>query len=112
MTNKISAVFQRFHAVFQRKMPNSVGEPEVDLIDPEESCVPDPSAPEPEPEVESGRYRAIVCVPDPSVPEPEPEVDLIDPEESCVPDPSAPEPEPEVDLIDPEESCVPDPSAP
>ncbi|XP_058618565.1 uncharacterized protein LOC131531654 [Onychostoma macrolepis] len=49
MTKKISTVFQRFHAVFQRKMLNSVGEPEVDLIDTEQSCITDPSVSEPEP---------------------------------------------------------------
>ncbi|XP_016110441.1 uncharacterized protein [Sinocyclocheilus grahami] len=70
-------------------------EPEMDLIDPEESCVSDPSVPEPEPEMDLIDPEES-CVSDPSVPEPEPEMDLVDPEKSCVSDPSAPEPEPEV----------------
>ncbi|XP_016317056.1 uncharacterized protein LOC107669373 [Sinocyclocheilus anshuiensis] len=126
MFKKISAVFQRLTAIFQTNALNAVGEPEVDLLDPEESCVPDQSAPEPETETDLVDIEQS-CVPDPSIPEPEPEVDLLDPEESCVPDPSAPEPEPEmdlvdteqscipkpeVDLVDPEESCAPDPSVP
>ncbi|RXN39602.1 hypothetical protein ROHU_000041 [Labeo rohita] len=42
----MKAVFQRLSAVFQTKTPNAVEEPEVD---PEQSCVPDPSVSEPEP---------------------------------------------------------------
>ncbi|XP_016376949.1 uncharacterized protein LOC107715355 [Sinocyclocheilus rhinocerous] len=111
MFKKISAVFQRLTAIFQTNALNAVGEPEVDLLDPEESCVPDQSAPEPETETDLVDIEQS-CVPDPSVPEPEPEVNLVDSEQSCVPDPSVPEPEPEVNLVDSEQSCVPDPSIP
>ncbi|XP_026092326.1 uncharacterized protein LOC113065309 [Carassius auratus] len=109
MFKKISAVFQQLTAIFQTNALNAVGEPEVDLLDPEESFGPDPSISKQEPEVNLVDIEQQ-CVPDPSVPDPEPEVDLLDTEKSFGPDPSIPDPEPKVDLVDPEESFGPDPS--
>uniref|UniRef100_A0A672Q2A7 Tyrosine-protein phosphatase domain-containing protein n=1 Tax=Sinocyclocheilus grahami TaxID=75366 RepID=A0A672Q2A7_SINGR len=108
MTKKMRAIFQQIRAVFQSKMPKPVGQPEVDLLDPEESFVPDLSAPKPEPEVDL-LDPEVSFVPGPSAPKPEPEVDLLDTEVSCVPDPSAPKPEPELNLVDTEQSCIPEP---
>ncbi|XP_052396117.1 uncharacterized protein LOC127944274 isoform X1 [Carassius gibelio] len=126
MFKKISAVFQQLTAIFQTNALNAVGKPEVDLLDPEESFAPDPSISKQEPEVNlvDTEQSCIPepemdlldseesCLPDPSIPEPEPEMNLVDIEQSCVPDPSAPAPGPEVDLVDPEESCAPGPSVP
>ncbi len=50
----MSAVFQELSAIFQTNTLNAVGEPEVDLVDTEQSCVPDPSVTEPEPAGPSG----------------------------------------------------------
>ncbi|KAK9955936.1 hypothetical protein ABG768_015775 [Culter alburnus] len=86
-------------------------EPEFDQADPEESCVPVPSAPEMEPEFDQADPEES-CVLVSSVPEMEPEFDQADPEESCVLVSSVPEMEPEFDQADPEESCVPVPSVP
>ncbi|CAM4675928.1 unnamed protein product [Leuciscus chuanchicus] len=86
-------------------------EPELDLVGSDESCVPGPSVPEQEPELDLvGSDES--CVPGPSVPELEPELDLVGSDESCVPGPSVPELEPELDLVDSDESCVPGPSVP
>ncbi|KAL0201915.1 hypothetical protein M9458_005102, partial [Cirrhinus mrigala] len=71
---------------FQRKTPKPVGQPEVDLPDPEESCFPDPVAPEPEPEMDLVGIEQP-CIPEPEgnlVASPEPELDLVESEESCV----------------------------
>ncbi|KAK2900349.1 hypothetical protein Q8A67_008464 [Cirrhinus molitorella] len=70
-TKKKKKIFQRFPAVFQRKTQKPVEEPKVDLLDPDESFIPDPIAPKPEPEAD------LVA---PS----EPQLDLIDQQESCV----------------------------
>ncbi|XP_052454275.1 uncharacterized protein LOC128014624 [Carassius gibelio] len=86
ITRKMGAIFQQICAVFQTKMPETVGQPELDLPDPKESFVPDPSAPKPEPEM-----------------------DLLDTEQSCIPEPEldlvVPS-EPKLDLVDPEEACA------
>lgn len=80
----MKAFSQRIRAFPRRKTPKSVGQPEVDLLDPKESCVPDPRAPEPEPEM-----------------------DLVDTEQFCIPktDLVAP-PELKLDVVDPKESYI------
>ncbi|XP_052454290.1 uncharacterized protein LOC128014637 isoform X2 [Carassius gibelio] len=86
ITRKMVAIFQQIFAVFQTKMPETVGQREVDLPDPKESFVPDPSAPKPEPEM-----------------------DLLDTEQSCIPEPEVDlvvPSEPKLDLVDPEEACA------
>ncbi len=103
MFKKMKAFSQRIRAFPQRKAPKSVGRPEVDLLDPKESRVPDPRAPEPEPEtvlVDTEQF----CIPETDlVAPPEPKLDVVDPKESRVPEPRAPEPEPETDLVAPPE---------
>ncbi|XP_058618574.1 uncharacterized protein LOC131531659 isoform X2 [Onychostoma macrolepis] len=82
-------MFEKISAIFQTNALNAVGEPEVDLIDPKESqCVPDPSAPESELEMDPVNTEQL-CIT-------EPKVDLVDPEELCAQAPSVPEPEAEV----------------
>ncbi|XP_026111353.1 uncharacterized protein LOC113087315 [Carassius auratus] len=86
ITRKMGAIFQQICAVFQAKMPETVGQPELDLPDPKESFVPDPSALKPEPEM-----------------------DLLDTEQSCIPEPEVDlvvPSEPKLDLVDPEEACA------
>ncbi|KAL0194261.1 hypothetical protein M9458_012557, partial [Cirrhinus mrigala] len=71
---------------FQRKTPKPVGQPEVDLPDPEESCFPDLVAPKPEPEMDLVGIKQP-CIPEPKgnlVASPEPKLDLVDPQKSCV----------------------------
>ncbi|KAF4101817.1 uncharacterized protein LOC131522691 [Onychostoma macrolepis] len=92
MFKKIKAFSQRIRAFPQRKTPKSVGQPEVDLLDPEESCVPDPRAPEPEPEMDLVNTEQF-CIPEMDLVAP-PETDLIAP------------PEPKLDMVDPKESYV------
>uniref|UniRef100_A0A9J8D4E6 Protein-serine/threonine phosphatase n=1 Tax=Cyprinus carpio carpio TaxID=630221 RepID=A0A9J8D4E6_CYPCA len=66
-------MFEEMSAVFQTNTLNAVGEPEVDLMDPKESqCVPDPSAPEPELEMDLVNTEQL-CIT-------EPKVDLVEPE--------------------------------
>ncbi|RXN37080.1 hypothetical protein ROHU_002372 [Labeo rohita] len=107
-TKKIRSIFWRLCAVFQTKTPKSVEQPEVDLPDPEDSCFPDPAAPESEPEMDLVGIEQP-CIPEPEgnlVASPEPKLDLVDPQKSCV---SQTEPEPEEDLdswiLDTEYEC-------
>uniref|UniRef100_A0A671SIT2 Tyrosine specific protein phosphatases domain-containing protein n=1 Tax=Sinocyclocheilus anshuiensis TaxID=1608454 RepID=A0A671SIT2_9TELE len=94
-------MFKKMSAVFQTNTLNAVGEPEVDLIDPKESqWVPDPSAPEPELEMDLVSTEQL-CIT-------EPKVDLVDPEELCAHGPSVPEPEAEVTSeVSRLENCIP-----
>ncbi|XP_043088390.1 uncharacterized protein LOC122334486 [Puntigrus tetrazona] len=52
MFKKIKTFFKQMHPFDLRRNERSVGQPEVDLLDPEESCVPDPRAQEPEPKMD------------------------------------------------------------
>ncbi len=92
MFKKMKAFSQRIRAFPQRKTPKSVGRPEVDLLDPKESRVPDPRAPEPEPETNLVDTEQF-CIP---------ETDLVAPPEMHL---FAP-PEPKLDVVDPKESYV------
>jgi len=72
-------MLKKMSAIFQTNALNAVREPEVDPIDPKESqCVPDPSAPEPEPDTDLVHAEQL-CIT-------EPKVDLVDPEELCEPE--------------------------
>lgn len=56
--------------------------------------------------------REPLCVPVPSGPKTEPQVDLVDEEQLCIPGPSGPKSEPQMDLVDAKQLCVPGPSGP
>ncbi|XP_026056113.1 protein phosphatase Slingshot-like [Carassius auratus] len=72
-------MFEEMSAFFQTNTMNAVGEPEEDLIDPKESqCVPDPSVPEPELEMDLVSKEQLCMT--------EPKVDLVEP---AVPEPEA-----------------------
>ncbi|XP_051718507.1 zinc finger protein jing homolog [Ctenopharyngodon idella] len=96
----LKRLFWRDPAVPEPVCVTDASTSEMDLVDTEQSRVPFPSVPEPEPEPEES------TVPGPSSSEPEPELDLADPEESCDQVPRVPE----LDLVDPE-SDVPGPSS-
>ncbi len=79
----------------------------MDLVDTKQFCIPETDlvAP-PEPKLDVVEPEES-CVPDPRAPEPEPEMDLVDTEQFCIPETDlvAP-PEPKLDVVDPKKSYI------